>query len=119
MLLTIFCLASSLTAHRSEKRIIFNRCLAMFALEFLLDSDGGNIIFQAKLRRSKKLMLIALRRKLSNSWPMEFEDSLNEKNVGRTFEGEGGCFELRMELFGYGPSAAETRRSPDIAIFFC
>lgn len=75
MLLTIILLASSLTAHRSEKRIIFKRCLAIFALELLLVVGDGNIIFQAKFKRSKKFMLMALRRKLSESWLLDFDES--------------------------------------------
>lgn len=67
-LLTIFCFASSLTAHLSEKRIIFNRCLAMFALELLLAAGDGNIIFHAKFSRWKKFMFIALLRNRSRSW---------------------------------------------------
>ncbi|KAJ6772361.1 hypothetical protein OIU74_018558 [Salix koriyanagi] len=67
MLFTIFRFASSLTAHLSEKRIIFKRCLAILAFELFLCVGEGNIILQAKLKRSKKLMFMALKSKLSAS----------------------------------------------------
>lgn len=48
----------------------------MFALDFLTDVGDGNIILQAKFKRSKKFMFMALRRKLSASWLMELEDNI-------------------------------------------
>ncbi|KAJ0432881.1 hypothetical protein HanRHA438_Chr17g0806621 [Helianthus annuus] len=69
-LLTIFCFASSLTAHRSEKRIIFSRCFAMLAFEFWIVDGDGNSIFQARVTRLRKLMFMALNRKLLSSLSM-------------------------------------------------
>lgn len=58
------------------RSIICSRCLAMFALDFLFDARDGKIIFQARFRRSMKVIFMALMRKFSASWLVEPEDRL-------------------------------------------
>ncbi|RHN55479.1 hypothetical protein MtrunA17_Chr5g0418251 [Medicago truncatula] len=84
MLLTIFCFASSLTSHRSENKIIFKRCLAILATELFLDTADGKTIFQAKFKRSKKLILTASRRKFSASWLPDFDEKLEPPRTAKT-----------------------------------